>query len=954
MTSPARIAFAALLALALACIAAPGAQAASFGVQNGSFQTSLGGAGAEVFRQAAGHPTSLSVAFQLNEEGGQPLGELQRLALDLPLGLVLDPQAPGAQCEASAFEALPEPQCPAESRVGTDELTIYSAGKDVQVSAPVYDLRQPAGLASDFGVYVPAGGGVPEEHLFLQGHISASDYHEQLAMTLPSGLDLSGSVLKLEGAHTSALLTLPSVCAASMIWGLTVQAVGGASESSSFESPGAQGCETVPFAARLSSTAQTSAYEQPTGLQVVASLPQEGSTFSADIARERLTLPERLTLNLPGLQGLQGCTAAQAAIGQETASACPATAQIGTAAIATPILPEALTGGIYLAGETGVAPGGAGTAQALYPIYLVLESARYGTSLRLQGTIAAARGDGQLEVSFDEAPPLPLSELSLDLGASSSLLANPLSCGEGKLEAALTPYTTLLAAPALSVTLASTGCPSPLPFAPSQSAADATSKAGAGTTFTLALARTPGQQYLANFRSVLPRGLVAHIPAAQACPEAQASSGTCAPASEVGIGSIEAGAGPAPVALPGRLFLTAPFGGAPYGLALDVPVSAGPFKLGEVILRVKLALDPFSGQLVLEGGLPRIVQGIALRARRISISFERSGFIYNPTDCRTFSTFTTLSGFTPGAAESPTRTLFSPLAISGCGALAFRPAVAARSSASGAQAAGANLEANLDVPAGDARVRSLLLQLPRQFTLRSSTLAQACAESTFDQNPQACPGGSFVGGASASTPLLGAKLAGPAILVLHSQTNLPELFVVLNGDGVRLILAGSFRSAGGLTFLDFGSDPDLPISSLKLNLPGGTHSALAFVPRAGVCPLPLTMPTTITAWSGSSIKLFTAVRPLGCGVRIVGHKVIGNVAYLTIQTFAAGRISASGPDLSTSYRHLSSPKRAIALLVELGAHARASRRPLRIRLRVGFVPAAKGASSAAFITVRFH
>ncbi len=960
MVSHARIAVAALLALAFACIGAAGARAASFGVQKGTFQTSVRGAGTEAFRQAAGHPTSVSVEFQLNGEGGlgsSPVGQLQRLAVDLPLGMVIDPQAVGAKCEASAFEASPEPQCPAESRVGTDELTIYSAGspgKDVQVSAPVYDLLQPPGLASDFGVYLPAGGGVPPEHLFLQGHISPSDYHEQLAMALPSGLDLSGSILKLESAHPGALLTLPSACASSMVWGLTVQALSGASESSIYESPGAQGCEKVPFAAQLSSKAQTNAYEQPTGLEIIASLPQEGSIFSADIAREHLTLPAGLTLNLPGLQGLQGCTAAQAAIGLEGASACPSTAQIGSAAITTPILPEALTGGIYLAAEAGATPGGTGTSKALYPVYLELESARYGTTLRLKGTIAAARGDGDLEVSFDEAPPLPLSQVSLDLGSPSSLLANPLACAEGTLEAALTPYTTLLAAPALSAALATTGCPSPLPFAPTQTATDASVKAGAATSFTIALARVPGEQGLSKFRSVLPRGLVARIPAAQACPELDASRGTCTPASEIGVGSIEAGAGSAPVALSGRLFLTGPFAGAPYGLALDVPVTAGPFKLGEVIVRVKLALDPSSGQLILEGGLPRIVQGIALRARRISLSFERAGFIYNPTDCRTFNTFTTLTGFTPGAAEGATRTLFSPLAIFGCGDLAFRPSVAALASASASPAAGANLEASVNLPAGDARVRSVVLQLPRQFTLRSSTLAQACAESTFDQNPQACPASSFVGSASASTPLLGSKLAGPAILVLHAQTNLPEVLLVLSADGVRLILAGSFRSAGGLTFLDFGSEPDLPVSSLSLSLPGGTHSALAFVPRGGVCPLPLTMPTTITAWSGRSVKLYTAVRQLGCGVRIVGHKVIGNVAYLTIQTFAAGRISASGPHLSTIYRHLRSAKRAIPLLVGLNAHARAGRRPLRIRLRVGFLPAAKGPSSAAYVNVKFH
>ena len=36
------------------------------------------------------------------------------------------------------------------------------------------------------------------------------------------------------------------------------------------------------------------------------------------------------------------------------------------------------------------------------------------------------------------------------------------------------------------------------------------------------------------------------------------------------------------------------------------------------------------------------------------------------------------------------------------------------------------------------------------------------------------------------------------------------------------------------------------------------------------------------------------IRVNNCGVRIVGHKMVGNTAYMTVQTFAAGRISGSG------------------------------------------------------------
>ena len=115
------------------------------------------------------------------------------------------------------------------------------------------------------------------------------------------------------------------------------------------------------------------------------------------------------------------------------------------------------------------------------------------------------------------------------------------------------------------------------------------------------------------------------------------------------------------------------------------------------------------------------------------------------------------------------------------------------------------------------------------------------------------------------------------------------------------------------------------------------------------------MPTTITAWNGKTLALRTKVKQLGCGVRIVGHKVIRNVAYLTVQTFEAGRISGSGRGLRTVYRRLRSAEPAVGLLVPLGRHPRFRHHRLRITLRVGFLPATRGApTSAAFVTVTFH
>ena len=142
----------------------------------------------------------------------------------------------------------------------------------------------------------------------------------------------------------------------------------------------------------------------------------------------------------------------------------------------------------------------------------------------------------------------------------------------------------------------------------------------------------------------------------------------------------------------------------------------------------------------------------------------------------------------------------------------------------------------------------------------------------------------------------------------------------------------------------------MPVTSITVNLPTGPHSALTAI--GNLCAASsLVMPTTITAQNGKKIKQNTKIAVTGCPVRIVGQKVIGNTAYLTVQTHEAGRISGSGAHLSTVYRHLNSAANATTLKVSL---ARGARRPVQTRIRVGFLPKKRGApTSTAFVTVRF-
>ncbi len=575
--------------------------------------------------------------------------------------------------------------------------------------------------------------------------------------------------------------------------------------------------------------------------------------------------------------------------------------------------------------------------------------------VRLQGSVTPNESTGQLTATFTENPEQPFSNAILKFtGGALAPLANPLTCGTATTATSLIPYigSFATATPSSAFAVDSNGsggsCASPLPFALSQSVVNQPpGYAGAKTSYTLNIGRSDGQQYLSQIKTVLPEGLVGLLPTVTQCPEPQASKGECSGTSEIGKVNVSAGAGSRPYGFHGSVYLTGPYGGAPFGLSVVVPAVAGPFNLGNVITRGTLNIEPYTARVVATTNVPTIVKGIPLRLKGISVEINKQGFLQNPTNCGVLATETTLTS-TLGATQS----LSSPFQVSNCGALAFKPAAGAATGAKTSKANGASLETTINVPAGDANVKSVVVQLPKQLPSRLTTLQKACPEATFAANPYNCPSGSFVGGVRANSPTLAAKLKGPAILVSHGGRAFPDLDLLLEGEGVRVILIGNTNIKNGITTTTFASPPDVPVTSITVNLPTGSHSALTA--NGSVCAGKLTMPTTIVAQNGTTFKQNTAIRATNCPVRIVGRKAIGNTAYITVQTYSAGRISGSGGYLTTVYRHLNQAYKTVSLHVPLSGAGQRRGRPLRVKVRVGFVPKKKGApTSIAYQTVTF-
>lgn len=936
----------------------------------------------EGFTQAGGHPNYGITDFTINTtKTGAPEGIVTHIRTDVAPGVSTNPEAV-KRCSMSEFGTEVEPgfflapTCESGSIIGENKVVVYIEGLgDYPLSGTVYNLEQPKGLASDFGValelpeFITKVKGIPiYAHTLIEGNVEwgaeaegtgKADYHDYFNINVSTLLPLISSRLIFKGnIGKGGFLTNPTSCSGvgpQTTTTLHLKFEGGATAKSEYSPPiGTENCGLVPFEPGFHIEQGTKASDAPDGLTTEFTLqhnPDPAELDNSQVKAATITLPEGITMNPSAASGLEDCTPEQIAIGTKNPVTCPEGSRLGTVSLDVPDLPEgALQGYVYLGGPAnGPITGGPNLNEPEYTIYVSAESEQYGVDVRLKGTVKPNPKTGQLTTTFTENPEQPFSKLVIRFnGGPLAPLANGVKCEASTASTTFVPFTnTAAVSPGASFEV--TGCASTLPFSLSQSTANETNTAGAHTSFTFSLTRPSGQQYVEKVTTTLPEGLVGTIPDVAQCSEAQVAEKNCPQSSKIGVATVTAGAGSSPYTFSGSVYLTGRYEGAPYGLAIMVPAVAGPFDLETVVTRATLNINPSNTRVTVASTLPTIVKGVPLRLRSIGITINRQGFLDNPTNCSAEATETTLTS-TFGTVQ--TAGLSTPFQVEGCSSLAFKPTFTASTSGKPSKALGASLVTTITQPAGQANIKSVVVTLPKQLPSRLTTLQKACLAATFEANPASCPAGSKVGTASAVTPVLPGTMTGPAYFVSHGGEKFPDLDLVLEGNnGVRVILVGNTNIKNGITTTTFAATPDVPVSSVTVNLPLASNSALAA--NGSLCAPTLIMPTTITAQNGKVFKQNTKITPTGCGVQIVGHKVIGNTAYLTVKTFAAGRVSGSGSGVSTTYRTLGAASNAATLKVSLSSNGRARRRPFKVKLRVGFVPK-KGAHSNAYVTVTFR
>ena len=127
-----------------------------------------------------------------------------------------------------------------------------------------------------------------------------------------------------------------------------------------------------------------------------------------------------------------------------------------------------------------------------------------------------------------------------------------------------------------------------------------------------------------------PVGLLGMLSSVPLCGEPDAARGTCPEASRIGTTNVAAGPGSHPLWVSGRVYLTTSYNGAPFGLSIVVPADAGPFHLGNVVVRSAITANENTSALTITSDpLPQIKDGVPLRVQTVNVTVDR------PASCST-------------------------------------------------------------------------------------------------------------------------------------------------------------------------------------------------------------------------------------------------------------------------------------------------------------------------------
>ncbi len=849
------VAMAALVTMALTASSASAIQFETFG---GSATDPATG---QPVRQAGAHP-DVTVKFSVPSREDTdvelcpdycyhaPVELPHRMLVDMPPGVVGDPTA-AATCPQAAMKAAQNgvaAACPVGSQVGVAWVTFSDPAQPML--APVYNMERPVGMPGLFAFNVL---GVVVN---LTPTVRGGDYGVTIdSGVISSGLTIGASEVTLWGVpadpvHDSQrygplaggafyfppassqsprvpFLSLPTSCPGTpeVIKGRLDgwESIGSFAESSftsDFDDVPfvTTGCEKLAFDPSVAVTTTSRAADAPTGLNVDLSVPQSeapNGLATAHVKDVSVTLPEGMALSPGAAGGLAACNDVQLDAGSTDVEQCPTASKIGSVEVDSPLLEESLEGSMYVASQQSGDP----MSGKMFRLFLV--AAGSGVRIKLEGGVTADPQTGRLTATFNNNPQQPFSQLRVRMfGGSQAAMVNPATCGTKTVGVRMTSWSGKTVERESSFEV---DCrPGLGGFSPGFVAGATNPIAGGFSPFAVGISKPDGDNALDGLSIDMPKGVLAKL---------KGNLGT-----QVGSVTAFAGSGDRPFPLPGRVYLEGAYGDAPYSLRVVVPAKAGPYDLGEVVVRQKVYVDRTSAQVkVVSDPIPTIVKGVPTRLQRLDVNVDKPGFMVNPTSCEASEVKATLR-----SAAGQTAPINARFQVGSCGDLGFSPKLAMALTGKKQVTTGKHpgIRAKLRQAAGQAGIGKAKVTLPSAIALDPDN-AQALCEFVDGTKPDLenhCPKGSIVGRARAKTPLLERDLTGDVYFVKNVRRDkrtgneirtLPMIVVALRGEIAVNLKGEASTTKSGRLVSTFANVPDAPISAFNLNIQGGGNGILA-------------------------------------------------------------------------------------------------------------------------------
>ena len=861
--------------------------------------------------QAGAHPDFTTELELKTDPSGKavegikpPYARTKDINISIPPGL-LGNIGNFPKCTIAQFGTDPSAShCPVDSQIGFTEVLVWNLNR---FHEPVFLIEAPegsdvvarigfmAGLypvvlnirvrpEDDYGIEASVEGansigrlvaatttlwGVPTAEVHDSERVTTSEAYNG---ELPPGGGRSS------GLAPAAFMTNPTQCG-------VVQTLSAATDS--YQLPGVfstaeaslppiTGCGGLSFQPSISLTPTTGSAGSPSGIDADISLPQEGLRNPAVLATPHLRsatveLPPGMTLNPAAAVGLEACSEQQIGLVSDapvrfdgSSAECPSGSKVGTAEITTPVLPEPLQGSLYLATQV------ANPFQSLLAGYLVAEG--QGVVLKVAGRFHVSPTNGAITAFFEENPQQPFEDLKLHFkSGANSVLTTPPTCGTYSIFSQFISWASGLPsnhASQFNLTSGPSGgaCPSGT-FAPTLSAGTVNPTAGAYSPFTLDLSRADGTQRLGGLTLQLPKGLTGKLAGIPYCGDpaieaaaamsqlgqgaVQLASPSCPAQSQIGTVRAGAGSGPNPFYVnTGRVYLAGPYKGAPISMAIVTPAIAGPFDLGNVVVRAALQVDPTTAQVTaVSDPLPTILDGIPLDLRDVRVDLGRPDFVLNPTSCEPMEFTGTASG--EGGAQAPVSDRFQ---AASCASLDFKPKLSIALKGATRRTGHPALKATFTYPkkGAYANIAKAQVALPHSEFLDQGNIGKTCTKPVLLAH--ACPPKSIYGKAKAWTPLLEKPLEGPVYLVGGYGYKLPALVAELNGQ-IRVLLVGKVDTGRNKGIRNtFEAVPDAPVEKFVLEMKGGKRFGL-LQNSEDICKRTQRAEATFDAQNGDSARL---------------------------------------------------------------------------------------------------